>query len=263
MFWRRRRPIAGQRILVTGASSGIGRELARRLAAKGATLLLTARREDRLADLADELLGRNAIVEYVAGDIVVSDVQAELVAVAQQKLGGLDALINNAGAGAVGSFVDADPARTRTLMELNYFAPVGLIRRALPTLQHGREPLIVNVGSVLGHVAMPLKSDYCASKFALRGFSDALRIELKSEGIDLLWVAPNTTRSEFFESLIDQQGSVAKNPFSMSPSEVARQIVDAMERRRDDLVLTLSARWLIRLDFLWPELLRWFQKRTV
>jgi len=262
MFWRRRRPIAGQRMLVTGASSGIGRELARRLAAKGATLLLTARREDRLAELTDELRGRKANVQYVAGDIVEADVQAQLIAVAEQKFGGLDALINNAGAGAVGPFADAQPDRTRMLMELNYFAPVDLIRRALPSLRHGREPLIVNVGSVLGHVAMPLKSDYCASKFALRGFSDALRIELKSDGIDLLWVAPNTTRSEFFESLIDQRGDVAKNPLSMSSSDVARQIVDAMERRRDDLVLTLSARCLIRLDFLWPELLRWFQKRT-
>ena len=91
-------------------------------------------------------------------------------------------------------------------MEVNFFAPAELIRAALPLLRAGRRPLIVNIGSVLGHVAVPHKSEYCASKFALHGLSDALRAELSREGIDLLLVSPSTTESEFADHVVETDG---------------------------------------------------------
>src|SRR5204862_1887651 len=115
-----------------------------------------------------------------------------------REFGGLDALVNNAGIGALGRFDQADEARLRQVMEVNFFAPAEFVREALPHLKAGNRPIVVNIGSVLGHRAVPEKSEYCASKFALHGFSDALRAELAPLGIDVLLVSPSTTTSEFF-----------------------------------------------------------------
>jgi short-subunit dehydrogenase len=112
-------------------------------------------------------------------------------------------LVNNAGIGAIGPFAEASPERLRKIMEVNFFAPAELIRSALPLLEAGKRPLIVNVSSVLGHRGIPKKSEYCASKFALHGFSDALRCELAPRGIDVLLVSPSTTATEFFDNVIE------------------------------------------------------------
>ena len=92
--------------------------------------------------------------------------------------GGLDLLVNNAGIGAQGRFAEADPARLRQIMEVNFFAPAEMTRAALPLLKQGRRPMIVNIGSILGHRGIPGTSEYCASKFAVQGFSESLRAEL-------------------------------------------------------------------------------------
>jgi short-subunit dehydrogenase len=255
------RRLDGQRVLLTGASSGIGEALARRLAAAGARLLITARRRDRLERLARELRELSGGICYCPGDITDPPIRFQLIQIAQQRWGGLDILINNAGLGAVGPFANAQEDRLRHIMEVNFFAPAELTRLAIPLLKRGNSPLLVNIGSVLGHVAMPKKSEYCASKFALRGLTNALRAELVHDGIDVLLVSPNTTRSEFFAALFEQQGDVAVNPWSMSPDRVARQIVRAMRRGRKQLVLTASGRSLIRLDAVCPWLVRRLQAR--
>src|SRR5205085_10807559 len=131
--------------------------------------------------------------------------------------------INNAGIGAVGPFEDAGEERLRRVMEVDFFAPAELIRGALPLLKGGHHPIIVNIGSVLGHRAVPGKSEYCASKFALHGFSDALRAELAPQGIDVLLVSPSTTVSEFFD-VATRQGDGLRGPFGAMPAEtVARR----------------------------------------
>ena len=99
----------------------------------------------------------------------------------------------------------AGEERLRRVMEVNFFAPVELIRSAIPLLREGKRPLIVNISSVFGHRAVPRKSEYCASKFALHGFSDALRAELAREGIDVLLVSPSTTQSEFFDMVLEHE----------------------------------------------------------
>ena len=101
--------------------------------------------------------------------------------------------MNNAGVSAHGRFADADPDRLRPIMEANFFAPVELTREALPLLREGRQPIVVNIGSVLGQRGCPHKSEYCASKFALRGFSEALRAEFAPLGIDVLVVTAGPT----------------------------------------------------------------------
>jgi short-subunit dehydrogenase len=242
-------------VLLTGASSGIGWALALALARSGARLLVTARREQRLRELVHAAGAHAAQVHYLPGDLVDPALRSRLIEQAAADFGALDLLINNAGVGAVGPFESASPQRFRQLMELNLFAPAELTRLALPLLRAGRRPMIVNVSSVLGHVAVPWKSEYCASKFALRGWSDALRCELRPQGIDLLVVSPNTTRSEFFDHLIEQQGTVASHPLQMSADRVARKTLRAVRRGRRELILSASGRGLVAANKILPGLL--------
>jgi short-subunit dehydrogenase len=251
-----RRTLAGSRGLITGASSGIGEELARQLSAEGVRLVLVARRADRLEQLCAELAGRGGSAHFVAGDITAPEVRQAALDAAQERLGGLDILVNNAGIGAIGPFSSADPQRLRRIMEVNFLAPAELIRAALPLLGRGTRPLIVNVGSVLGHRAVPKKSEYCASKFALHGFSDALRAELCHEGIDVLLVSPSTTQTEFFESVIERQGELPWLKAGSAPApRVARQAVRAMRRGRHEIILTPGGKLLVWLDRLMPPVI--------
>jgi short-subunit dehydrogenase len=131
-----------------------------------------------------------------------------------------------------------------------------LIRAALPWLRLGRQPLIVNVGSVLGHCAVGRKSEYCASKFALRGLSDALRIELAREGIAVLLVSPSTTQSEFFDQLVASAAESSRSFGRPMPADrVAAQIVAAMCRGRREIVLSRGGKLLVWLQRWAPALL--------
>lgn len=246
--------LAGAAALVTGASSGIGMELCRLLVSRGADVLGTARRRDRLEDLARQLAGSGGGFSYVAGDLTEPQDRGRLVEAARQR-GRLDLLINNAGVGALGPFAQSDEACLRQLMEVNFFAPVELTRWLLPLLRRGHRPVICNIGSVLGHRGVPYKSEYCASKFALHGWSDALRAELAAEGIQVTLVSPSTTRSEFFDSLVATADGVRSTSFgSWSPQRVARATLAAVQRRRSEVILSLAGKALVYADRLAPPL---------
>ena len=250
-----RRTLSSARAVVTGASSGIGRETAIALARQGTRLVLTARRADRLAELQAEVEALGSSATIVPGDITDPAVRQRVLDRAMAELGGLDILINNAGIGAIGSFEAADPPRLRRVMEVNFFALVEMIRSALPLMRQGTRPIIVNVSSVLGHRAVPGKSEYCASKFAVHGFSDALRAELVAEGIDVLLVSPSTTASEFFEQDGAADGEHAKTPRGdMSPRDVAAKTVKAIQRGKHEIILSPGGTLLVWLDRICPPL---------
>lgn len=250
-----RRKISGLRTIVTGASSGIGRALALELARQGARLVLTSRRTDFLEELKKEIRDWGAEAHVVTGDIVEPEVRQRLLDAAQAELGGLDLLINNAGVGAIGPFAEASEARLRRVMEVNFFAPAELIRGAVPLLRAGNRPMIVNVGSVLGHRAIPKKSEYCASKFALHGLSDSLRTELVHCGIDVLLVSPSTTATEFFDNVLEKNADLPWLALgAMSPEAVARKAVKAIRRGRHEIILTPGGKLLVWFDRLCPPL---------
>jgi short-subunit dehydrogenase len=251
------RSIAGARALVTGASGGLGREIALELVRKGATVLLLARREEKLRAVADEIARQCGArrAEIVVGDVTDPTVRRTALERAQAALGGLDILVNNAGVGTLARFESSDPQYTRQVMETNFFAPVELSREALPLLRAGRQPIIVNIGSILGHRATPQNSDYCASKFALRGWSESLRVELAPEGIDVLLVSPGSTATEFWDHLVGKQGEV---PWSLQGAAaadvVARSVVRAIAQGRREVIPGLEARWFVRMGRWFPRL---------
>jgi short-subunit dehydrogenase len=247
------RRLTNRRAIVTGASSGIGRALAVELARQGVDLILLARREDRLAEVAREIskLGPRAVT--VCGDVTDAAVRRLALNRARDELGGLDILVNNAGVAAHGRFAEADPQRLRPIFEVNFFAPVEFIREAIPLLREGVQPLVVNIGSILGERGAPHKSEYSASKFALHGFSEAVRPELARLGIDVLLVAAGPTETEHFEVLLEGNPKLPwGDPPRMPAEKAARIIVRAMERGRRTVVTGRRGRLLLLANRLVP-----------
>lgn len=206
--------------LITGAGSGIGRALALQAARSGHDLVLVGRRQAQLEDTA-ALLG-TAKVQLVAADITTPEGRADIVAAAGNRL---DVLVNNAGRLAVGRLTDLDDAQIADTVGTNLTAAVQLTRDLVPALcaAQGR---IVNIGSMFGLIAFPYFSAYSATKFAMRGLSDALRRELAEFGISVTYVAPRATRTP-------AQGSFAHlvEPFGMAlddPDRVARRAWDGI-----------------------------------
>lgn len=247
--------------IVTGASSGIGQALCRRLVQRGAVVIANARRAERLQQLTAQLREtgssrRTGELHGVVGDVTEPVVRAELIRTAEQLGDGrLDLLVNNAGVGAIGPFEQATEERLRRVMEVNFFAPVELSRAALPLLRRGRAAVLCNISSVLGHRAVPDKSEYCASKFALHGWSDALRAELYPSGVQVTLVSPSTTRSEFFDAVIQTPTGTASRSFgSWQPDRVARAALAAITARRSEVILSLPGKALVYADRLAPPL---------
>ncbi|MBA61215.1 MAG: glucose dehydrogenase [Planctomycetaceae bacterium] len=260
------RKLSGQRVVVTGASSGIGRAMASQLVQGGNHVLALARREERLLELQSELAEADGSLLYLTGDVTSEEYRQSVSDWIEEHWNGvLDVLVNNAGVGSIRPFAESDEATLRKVMEVNFFAALGLIRLSLQHLRCSRSPVICNVASVLGHTAMPAKSEYCASKFAMHGFSDALRIELALEGIDVVLVSPSTTRSEFFASVIS---GASKQTKGMSADKVASHALKAIEKGKREVLLSWAGRCLVIADRFMPAmlsrlLLRWYRHRLI
>lgn len=241
-----RRDLAGKRIIITGASSGIGRGIAEIAAAKGAKLVINGRSQDRLEETAKEIRKTGAEVVLHVGDITDPAERERLIAMAERNFGGLDILINNAGIGATGHFQEAKADRLRTIMEVNFFAPCELTRLAIPLLKHGNDPAIVFVNSVAGRRAIPSRSEYSASKFALMGFSEALRAEMSKDNVEVHVVNPGLTESSFESNMLENKARHSLHAQrSMTAREAGELILGAIEARRNEATFTLKAKMLI------------------
>ncbi|MCC6508638.1 MAG: SDR family NAD(P)-dependent oxidoreductase [Pirellulaceae bacterium] len=250
-----KRALEGKRVLLTGGSSGIGWYLATQLINQGAYVVVTSRRDERLRQL--RLAVGNPLRRLIAlpGDVADPAHRELLIKTAHEQLGGIDLVINNAGIGAVGAFEKATPERLRRIFEVDFFAVTELTRLALPLLHKGVSPAVCIVSSVLAHRGVPRKSEYCAAKFALRGWSESLRLELKPSGIDMITVSPSTTKSEFFESLLDTEPTERSRSFGMMTAEaVAGSILGAIRKGKRELILSPGGKALVWLSRLAPTL---------
>ncbi len=244
--------------VVTGASSGIGKCLTQLLADHGCHVIAVARRANRINQWnASETANGFGGVTPVVGDITDVAVRSTIRSTIETDHGGkLDLLVNNAGIGGIGSFAEATPDRLRKIMEVNFFAPVELTRTLLPSLQRGSAAVICNISSVLGHRAVPDKSEYCASKFAMHGWSDSLRAELAADDIQVTIVSPSTTKSEFFDSLIETDPNQQSRSLGhWPPQKVANKAFDAICKRRSEVILSLGGKALVYFDRLAPSLM--------
>jgi len=246
--WPRRRELKGLRAIVTGGSSGVGRAVALELARRGTLVLATARRGDRLAELAAAPALR-APISHLAGDLCEAGFRRQLVAAAVERFGGIDLVVAAAGAGAIGPFRSADPATLEKILQLDLVAPAELVRTVLPHLACGRDPAIVLVGSILGLHPLPLHGEYSAAKAALRSLAGSLRLELATAGIDVLLATLGPVASEFWEALVVGQRPAWSRGRPLSPTRAAAAIIAGLERRRAEILPGWQARgyaWLAR-----------------
>jgi short-subunit dehydrogenase len=259
-----RRQLQGKRLLVTGASSGIGRAIALEAGKRGCRVILAARSEVEIEALADQMRRTGVEAVAVRADVTRPEDRQAMFDVAKEHFGGLDILVNNAGVAAHGHFMDLDPQTLRQVMEVNFFAVAENCRLAIPLLEDGEQPLIVNVSSMAGRRGVPAWTEYSASKFAVCGFSEALRAELVRFGVDLMLVVPGLTQSDLGKNLLAKKGRLPTDYASgLTPQVVAQKILDGAEANKHELRIEKDARLLLFVNWLAPRFVDWRMAKLV
>ncbi|HQR50585.1 MAG TPA: SDR family oxidoreductase [Methylophilaceae bacterium] len=245
--------LSGRRILITGAAGGIGSELSFALAEKGAQLLLADRDEQKLERLKTDIQVRGGQAQVIPCDLAAADGPHMLAAQAIAAIGGVDVLVNCAGIASFGVFAEQAPESLETLWRVNVLAPMKLTQALLPQMAsrgHGR---IVNLGSVFGSIGFAWFAAYSASKFAMRGFSEALRRELEGTGVGVTYVAPRYTRTSLNDGAVSRMAqAVGMN--SDEPSVVAQHVVRAIERDCKDYYIGWPECLFVRINAILPRL---------
>lgn len=231
----------GARVLITGASSGIGRELALALSQEGARLALVARRQPLLESLKDAILatGREAPL-LLRADLGEPGAGRAAALEAEAALGGIDLLVNNAGASITGpQHLIGDGAEARRLFEINYWSPLALVAALTPGMRQRGQGMVVNVTSTLQSVPMPQVGYYVASKSALARATQVMRHELRDSGIHVVEVVPGGTDTETRQQDKDlplRQGKKLPKPPLVSPEKSAQAIVRGLQRQATRVV---------------------------
>ncbi|MBB2989379.1 hypothetical protein FHR72_000842 [Mycolicibacterium iranicum] len=224
--------------VVTGASSGIGADLARELAARGHGLTLVARRENRLRELADEL-SRTVRVEVIACDVADAAARAELLPEVERRGLTVDVLINNAGIGTIGPVAESTPEAEIAQVRVNVEAVIDLTTRAVGQMVPRGRGAILNVGSTAGFQPFPGQSGYAGTKAFVRAYTDGLRGELAGTGVTVAALHPGPVRTEFLESAgMDERTFAAAFPKFMwvESRAVARKGIDALANDRGSVI---------------------------
>ena len=219
---------AGKRVLITGASSGVGAALARALADQGAIIGLIARRRDRLAEVLADCRRASPDSTMWVADLAETAAVGPLAAEAWDVLGGIDVLVNNAAVPKRRVVTALEPDEVESVMRVNFFAPMRLTLAVLPRMLERGEGMIVNVSSVGGRLGIIHESAYCASKFALCGWSESLAVDLHGTGISVKLIEPGPVDTEIWDQP-DNEEPIYDGP-KFSPDEVAQGILEALGR---------------------------------
>jgi uncharacterized protein len=243
--------LRGKNVVVTGASSGIGRATALEMARRGANVVLAARRADRLEEVAATCreLGVRAVT--VPTDVMNAADCRRLIDTA----GDVDVLVNNAGFAIFSSVAEANPDEVRAMIETNYLGAFHCTQAVLPRMLARRSGTIVNVSSITGLMGFSRMSAYCASKFALTGFTEALRDEVLGSGVRVALVCPGTTDTEFFvKAERGKMPGASRLMLAVKPERVARAVCDAAEDGRYRHIVPALAAIYMRFKEFSPRL---------
>ena len=238
--------LAGKRVLLTGAAGGIGSVITEKLVAAGATVLMVDLHEVALARLSQRL-----DQPWRACDLGKAEDRRALIDWVDGRHGALDGLVYCAGINAFGLADAQSDEQIERIMQINLVAPIQLTRGLIPLLERGEAPVIVNLGSVFGHIGFPGFSLYSASKFGLHGYTETLRRELADGPIRVAWVSPRATRTAMNHGLIDAMNDELKVNYD-APERVADAVVEALERPRRDRVLGFPEKLFARINQVFP-----------
>ncbi|CAN5430585.1 SDR family oxidoreductase [soil metagenome] len=245
--------LANSTVLLCGANGGIGSAIARELVRRKVAVVMVSRDEARLASLRLQLHPMSAGLWTVAADIAQPGAAAAVVARATMLAGPIDILINCAGVQNFGLFADEAPADSAALFNVNTISPIALVHAALPSMLARGRGQIVNVGSIFGSIGFPCFATYSASKFALRGFSEALRRELSGSGVSVTYVAPRFTRTAFNGAAVTRMAAELKMGQD-DPASVAARVLQAIESGAKDSYLGWPEKLFVRINAILPRL---------
>lgn len=246
-------------VIITGASSGIGKALAFAFGQEGASIVITGRREDALNSVSAELSKAGINNLAIVADVSVAKDNELMVAKTIEKFGKIDILINNAGISMRAMFEDCDLSVIETLMNINFYGTVYATKYALPYIKASKGS-IVGISSIAGYRGLPVRAGYSASKFAMNGFLEALRTELLHTGVHVLTACPGFTASNIRMASLGADGSNKGDSMRdegkmMSSEEVAQYILKAVQKRKRDLVLTGQGKLTVFLNKWLPGLM--------
>src|SRR5205814_335763 len=250
---------ADQNVIVTGASSGIVRAAALEFARRGASLVIAARRAEPLEEVARQCRALGVKCTPVAADVTKPEDCQRLVAAG----GTVDVLVNNAGFAVFDDIENAKPEDLEAMMQTNYFGTVWCTQAVLPQMLARGKGTIVNVSSIAGIMGYARMGGYCATKFAMIGFSEALRDEVLGRGVRVALVCPGTTETEFFEKA--ERGKMpgaSRLILAVKPERVAHAICDAAEDGKYRRILPPFAAIYMRMKEITPRLAHLFMRRV-
>jgi short-subunit dehydrogenase len=245
--------LESQRILITGAGGGIGRELCTHLALHQSRLCLLDRNQETSERLSAELTKLQVDVLSIPADITRSEDRERAINKMTQAWGGIDVLINLAGVMDFARFDEEDPGIIQRILQVNVEAPMQLTRSVLPQMierGHGR---IVNVGSMFGSIGFPCFAAYSASKFAMRGFSQALRRELTGTGVGVTYVSPRAVKTPFNPPIVHRMAELGMMHMD-DPQWVAQKVVRAIEKEKDEAYLGFPESLFARINAVLPKI---------
>jgi len=251
------RRVQGSTVVITGATSGIGRETAREFARAGARVVAAGRREERLRELVAEIEGQGGEALAVPTDVADGAQVEALIARAVERFGAVDTLVNNAGVGMAARFEAQSIVDFRRVMEVNFWGAVVACKAVLPRMR--TQPLgglIINIASIMGKRGLPFETAYCASKFALAGFSEALRTEVMAQGIDVSTIFPGAVESEIWETTDNRTGlDLAALLPKLPARDLARVIVEDARLPQPEIVMALDAQVVGLLNTVAPGIM--------
>lgn len=245
-------------IIITGASSGIGRALAEQFCGLKAKLVIAARTQDVLDSLAIELKGSGCEVLAVKTDVSLETDCRNLIDEAVNRFGGVDVLINNAGISMRALFEETELSVVKKVMDINFWGAVYCTKFALPYLLKSKGS-VAGVSSIAGYKGLPGRTGYSASKFALQGFLEVIRIENMKKGLHVLIACPGFTASNIRSNALSANGSKqGESPRDegkmMKAEEVSRRIIRAIQRRDDRVIMTAQGKLTVWLNKFFPKL---------
>lgn len=248
-------------VIVTGASSGIGEAIARIFASNGSKVVLAARTESRLSEITNDIKSSGGEAFYVKTDVSIESDCKNLVVKTIERYSRIDILVNNAGLSMRASFLDVDVKVLHRLMDVNFWGTVYCTKYALPYILD-RKGSLIGVSSVAGFHGLPGRTGYSASKFAMHGFLETIRIENLKKGLHVMIIAPGFTSTEIRKHALTADGheqgeSPRHEQDLMSPEYVAKWVLKGIRRKKRNKLLTWDGRLTALFQRIVPDFVDW------